>query len=316
MFPFKTYKTALAKWNARLVGPDELPLDQSGFWRTAIYLAAAPANSSDEPELAVKSAAQELIEASLPPTTAQVRRDALLDGVRHGEVGVRLFCLCSLKDSIAEAEQAILNVAIDASHDPSLVVRLAAVSLISHIQSGQATASLLELLVHAEDARVNQASEALVARGEAALPGLAAVLKNPDSRARWRAVNCLVREPTLAQNALLHAFHDDSPDVARVAVKGLLALGPAAGGTVLRSFLKGPLKVVTVEALHSYAASAQPSSLFRPIWRETTGLAGFTAALTAVSRALGHMRYVARTRPTVAGLKDTTPRRALAKSSQ
>jgi hypothetical protein len=85
---------------------------------------------------------------------------------------------------------------------------------------------------------------------------------------------------------LLKAFHDDSPDVARVAADGLLALGPDVSVPVLRSVLRQPLTEATTLALHSYALHAHPANVLQPLARATGGMTESSRTLMAVDKAL------------------------------
>ena len=132
-----------------------------------------------------------------------------------------------------------------------------------------------------------EACRALTKVGPAAIPLIETVLSDRDKGVRWRAAHCLAAmQCPEALSGLLHAFHDDSPDVAWIAANGLIALGPNVSADVLRSVLRHRITFVTIYALRHYAENALPRRIFRPIIAATHGLGVISATLVAVSRAL------------------------------
>jgi HEAT repeat protein len=149
---------------------------------------------------------------------------------------------------------------------------------------------LFDVLRNADDVRESMAGDAITTIGEPALPGLVDMLDDRDTTVRWRATRCLAR---MAQDGkqftlppLIEAFHDDSPDVARVAADGLAGLGSRASIPVLRSVLRTPLTEATVQALHTFSLHATPAAVFQPVAKASTGSAVSSSTLLAVDKAL------------------------------
>jgi HEAT repeat protein len=81
---------------------------------------------------------------------------------------------------------------------------------------------LLDDLTGGDDEAAEQASKALAAQGEVALPALIALLSAPDEDSRWWAVRALAECPAPgATAAMREALDDPSPAVRQAALLGL-----------------------------------------------------------------------------------------------
>jgi HEAT repeat protein len=91
--------------------------------------------------------------------------------------------------------------------------------------------------LHGSDGMARKRSrETLVLAGEAAVPGLHALLGDPDKQVRWEAAKALaaVRDPG-SLDVLLKVLDDPDSDLRWLATTGLIDLGPRVVRPVLQS---------------------------------------------------------------------------------
>jgi HEAT repeat protein len=261
----------------------ELPFEDQDFWESVFVRAARPGRRSlREPFLG--AAAEHLLRRELYGASAEARRLAARRAVSHPNKAVRRLAVKALENAPTKEDLEALR---HAALDPDPEVGLTAVRIISEQPTVSSVSLLADLLGLGSDARSGLAATGLVRAGPSAIPFLVGLLNSADTRTRWRAVECLVkiRHPS-GLDALLRAMHDDSTDVAWLAVDGLLALGPSVAHKVLASTLEAPLTESGTRALRHYAEHANPHAVFQAIVEATAGLGVRPAALVAVEEAL------------------------------
>lgn len=260
-----------------------LPVEDDAFWSQVF--AEAAKNDRRHRDAAVGAA--HLIESPLGEAASAARHSAAASAVTGTSVASRRYAMHCLEQESPVADTFL--VAAKAVHDPDPEVGAGALNIFIKHRPPETLDVLLDALTHSTDLRETMAAETLP-QTPGALPGLTRLLDGDDSLIRWRATRCLTQMAEGGQREtfepLLRAFHDDSPDVARVAADGLLALGPGVSVPVLRSVLRQPLTEATSLALHSYALHAPPASVFQPVARVTGGMPQSTKTLMAVDKAL------------------------------
>jgi HEAT repeat protein len=268
------------------VGASVLPLEDESFWREVF----SESGQEDRRHHDTAIGAERLLRSPLDAGASRARHVAALDAVTAHDVTIRRHAVHCLDEESPGRDT--FEVAARAVHDLDPEVGAGALRLFIKHRPPETLDILLNALARSTDLRETMAAETLP-HMPGALPGLSRLLDDDDALIRWRASRCLVQMAEGGRRdtfePLLKAFHDDSPDVARVAADGLLALGPGVSVPVLRSVLRQPLTEATTLALHSYALHAPPAEVLRPVAQASSGMSGSTRTLMAVDKALARL---------------------------
>jgi len=268
------------------VGASGLPLEDEGFWREVL----AESGQEDRRHHDTAIGAERLLKSPLDAGASRARHVAAVAAVTANDVTTRRHAIHCLDEESPGRDT--FEVAARAVHDPDPEVGAGALRLFVKHRPPETLDVLLDALVHSTDLRETMAAETLP-HMPGALPGLTRLLDDDDGLIRWRATRCLAQMAEGGRRdtfePLLKAFHDDSPDVARGAADGLLALGPDVSVPVLRSVLRQPLTKATTLALHSYALHASPAEVLRPVAQASSGMSGSTRTMMAVDKALARL---------------------------
>ena len=143
-------------------------------------------------------------------------------------------------------------------------------------------------------AKRQQAREALVELGSAAVPGLLAALGDPRQHVRWEAAKTLegIADP-VAADALVQALGDDDFDVRWVAAEALIALRRDALKPLMRGLTssrdsEGMYKAAH-HVIHHLASRGEQASLLEPLLEAFDEAEPELAVPVAADRALDRL---------------------------
>ncbi|HEX2906611.1 MAG TPA: HEAT repeat domain-containing protein [Phototrophicaceae bacterium] len=204
-------------------------------------VAAMDSHNAEERRQALKSLAQ----MNHPAAYA-----ALVGAVQHPMRDVRVDAAFLLAKQTNHQERAAVPGLLDALHDEDVRLRTAAVKALGDIGDASAVPELLLIMNHDADGNIRwQASGALSKIGEAAVPGLAAALKDEDWKVRRSAAEALsgMREP-VAVPALIDAMTDRNDVVRQAVASALESMGAMAVPTLIEKLMSRDVNVARTAA--------------------------------------------------------------------